>query len=373
MTCDYCNNSCGKCHPAKYGCDFDIQVNPFDASIWNVTINGATTRVKIPKIAETDTKLSTSYTSASLNYNAEKHTDTITGAQLGSLVNLADLRDVKAKDADPFDLLVYHPYCDECGDSCTPKDARWVKYHIPDDDANVLEADGDGYYHVLTLSDCGGIQGGRIAKGYDDSEIRCMLDNLLRAIAPFSGEGQMIDVQPGGSTLDFDGYLDPNTGNFGITWKDWDVGTIQVAHGAVNGRLNATVDFDYETGRATYTITSIYYDKVVYTVDATASTVTPMTTTIWGCFPGSYDLTASHATLTSEGLKIFERSVVIQTGNSYTQTIGVTFNGNYQITLNPNGGMSGWIPVMRLYNDWIGDDDGIDQVRYKNPLNWESC
>ena len=52
----YCNkcSSCGGdpcgcgCKPAKYGCDFNIMANPFDASIWNVTINGATTKVKRP-------------------------------------------------------------------------------------------------------------------------------------------------------------------------------------------------------------------------------------------------------------------------------------------------------------------------------------
>ena len=83
MTCDCnCNKSCGDpcgcgCKPAKYGCDFDIQVNPFDPSIWNVTICGATTRVKVPNLNETDTKLSANYTSASLTYNAEKHTDII--------------------------------------------------------------------------------------------------------------------------------------------------------------------------------------------------------------------------------------------------------------------------------------------------------
>ena len=64
--------------------------NPFDPSIWNVTINGATTRVKIPKFNETDTKLSTNYTSASLIYNAEKHTDIITGAQLGALIKMEE-------------------------------------------------------------------------------------------------------------------------------------------------------------------------------------------------------------------------------------------------------------------------------------------
>lgn len=345
--------------------------NPFDPSIWNVTINGATTKVKIPKINETDTKLSTSYTNKSLIYNAEKHTDTITGNQLGALINLDDLRDVDANSPDSNDLLVFHPYCDECGEGCTPKNAHWIKYHIPDEDTNILEPDQDGYYHVLALSDCGGIVGGRITKPSMDEELLCRFNNLLRAIAPFEGDGQMIDVQSGGSSAGFEGGLNPNTGDFYIAWKDW-VGSTQVAHGRVTGKLNATNDFDYETGKITYHIRSIYYDKVVYNIDTT-NTYDAMTTTIWGCFPGTYDLSASHSTLTNEGLKIFERTTAVAPGNDYTQTLGITYNGDYTITLNPNGGQSAWIDVMRLYNDWIGDDDGIVEVRYRNPLNWENC
>lgn len=161
--CNNCNHdpcSCG-CKPAKYGCDFDIMANPYDPTIWNVTINGATTRVKIPKIAETDTKLSTSYTTASLTYNAEKHTDIITGSQLGSLIKIEDLRDTDASDADSCDLLVYHPYCSECGDSCAPKDARWTAYHIPDAE-DTVPVDDEGYYRVLTKSDCGCIEEGKL-------------------------------------------------------------------------------------------------------------------------------------------------------------------------------------------------------------------
>lgn len=162
MTCNYCNKNCGACDkcqsPARYGCDFDIQANPFDSGIWNVTIGGATTRVKIPKLNETDTKLSTSYTSASLIYNAEKHTDVITGAQLGSLINLADLRDTDAANADSCDLLVYNPYCSECGDGCSPKNAKWEHYHIPDAGDCEIELDADGYYHVLVKDDCGCIK-----------------------------------------------------------------------------------------------------------------------------------------------------------------------------------------------------------------------
>lgn len=162
MTCDNCfNNSCGcdPCsHPAKYGCDFDIQGNPFDPSIWNVTINGATKRVKIPKIAETDTKLSTSYSAAALTYNAEKHVDTITGAQLGGLINVEDLRDTETANADSCDLLVYNPHCSECGDGCKPKNARWKNYHIPDAGDCEVELGDDGYYRVLVKDDCGCIR-----------------------------------------------------------------------------------------------------------------------------------------------------------------------------------------------------------------------
>lgn len=159
--CSSCGSdpcSCGGCKPAKYGCDLSIMANPFDPSIWNVTINGAVTKVKIPKINETDTKLSTNYTSASLIYNAERHTDIITGAQLGQLINLEDLRDTETGSADSCDLLVYNPSCSECGDGCEPKNPRWTNYHIPDAGDCEIELDDDGYYHVLIKDDCGCIK-----------------------------------------------------------------------------------------------------------------------------------------------------------------------------------------------------------------------
>lgn len=162
MSCNKCFNnpcSCGGCRPARYSChDFQIDANPFDASIWNVTLNGATTKVKIPKINETDTKLSTNFTNSSLVYNAEKHTDIITGSQLGQLINLEDLRDTEVSNADSCDLLVYNPYCSECGDGCKPKNARWKHYHIPDAGDCELELDDEGYYHVLVKDDCGCIK-----------------------------------------------------------------------------------------------------------------------------------------------------------------------------------------------------------------------
>lgn len=163
-TCSKCNScgydpcGCGGCKPAKIGKDFNIMANPYDASVWNVTINGATKRVKIPKINETDTKLSTNYTSSSLIYNSEKHTDIVTGAQLGSLIKLEDLRDTDTPLAESCDLLVYNPGCSSCGGACKPKEARWRNYHIPDAGDCEIPLDSDGYYHVLVKDDCGCIR-----------------------------------------------------------------------------------------------------------------------------------------------------------------------------------------------------------------------
>lgn len=153
--------------------------NPFDASVWMVTIQGATTKVKIPKINETDTKLSTNFIGSSLIYNAEKHTDTITGSQLGQLINLEDLRDTEVANADSCDLLVYNPYCSDCGDGCKPKNARWTHYHIPDAGDCELELDDEGYYHVLVKDDCGCIKECKLPVMADGSiQISYMRDSV---------------------------------------------------------------------------------------------------------------------------------------------------------------------------------------------------
>lgn len=164
MSCNNCNRcgddpcSCGGCNPARYSCDFSIQVDPFNPYVWLFDSCGKISRVDIPKIPETCTSLSTNFSAASLVYNSECGQDIITGHQLGQLINLDDLRDVDAADADSCDLLVFDPGCAECGDGCKPKPAMWRKYHIPDAGDCEVEPDDDGYYHVLIKDDCGCIK-----------------------------------------------------------------------------------------------------------------------------------------------------------------------------------------------------------------------
>lgn len=163
--CNSCHNdpcSCRGCEPARYSCGFNIQADPFDPSTWLFDFNGCLNRIKIPKISETCTNLSTNFSSASLIYNSECGQNVITGNQLGGLVSLDDLRDVEVPNADSCDLLVFDPGCTACGDGCKPKPAQWRNYHIPDAGDCEVEPDADGYYRVLVKDDCGCIRECRI-------------------------------------------------------------------------------------------------------------------------------------------------------------------------------------------------------------------
>lgn len=159
--CNSCSKDpcgCNKCEPARYSCGFNIYADPFDATTWIFDNCGQTHRVKIPKIAETCTNLSTNFSTSELIYNGECGTTSINGHQLGQLINLNDLRDVEVTDADSCDLMVFDPGCTACGDGCKPKPAMWRKYHIPDAEDCEIEPDDDGYYHVLIKDDCGCIK-----------------------------------------------------------------------------------------------------------------------------------------------------------------------------------------------------------------------
>ena len=168
MSCSKCNRcgdnpcGCGRCEPARYSCDFNISVDPYDPYMWIFDNCGKLSRVRIPKIPETCTSLSTDFSIASLVYDGECGVDKISGCDLGSLINLDCLRDVEAPTPDSCDLLVFDPGCSECGSGCKPKPAQWRNYHIPDADDCSLEPDSDGFYKVLVKDDCGCIRECRI-------------------------------------------------------------------------------------------------------------------------------------------------------------------------------------------------------------------
>ena len=171
--CNQCNHnpcSCGGCEPARYSCGFDIYADPFDPSTWVIDNCGVLKHIKVPK-NETCTNLSLDFSTASLIYNGECGQNTISGCDIGSIINLDCLRDVDAPSPDSCDLLVFDPGCTDCGNGCKPKPAMWRNYHIPDAGDCEVEPDADGYYHVLVKDDCGCIKECRIPVVPDGSTI----------------------------------------------------------------------------------------------------------------------------------------------------------------------------------------------------------
>lgn len=381
---------CGGCKPACYKPYFNLQADPLNPDYWLWEMDGESGRVKLPRLNETDTTLSTNYSNSTLNYKAERHNDTITGDQLGSIINLDDLRDVDATNPDACSILVFNPGCGEC--PCSPDEERWKKYHIPEATAEAVAK--NEFYHVLERTDCGCIRETKIPEMPD---WKCIVNNLINAIKPFEGDGRMIDVQGGGSTPQFYGGLDPHTGEFFIHWSDWwarnllDTSLLKndvrdtlggvlcnrVGQGVLSGKLTASNTFNAETGKMTYNISQIYYRNTTYTRDYIGVISLPMTHYAWGCFPGTHDLAASHETLNNEGLALYGGHMFWGPGQSTSDenlVINKTFTGSYSVELNAGGGESNWINVIRLYNDWGDyDDDGLVQLRYRNPLNWTQC
>lgn len=136
--CNKCNrcDPCGGCAPAHYDCSFNIEASPYDPSTWMVTTCGMMHKVKVPKINETDTKLSTNYSNETLVYNAERHTDIVTGSQLGDIINLDYLRDVeidKSLNGHCYELI-YRKWA-ACGDGCRSAADKWMNFNINSDDA----------------------------------------------------------------------------------------------------------------------------------------------------------------------------------------------------------------------------------------------
>ena len=178
--CNSCNscNKCGSCNAARYDCSFNIEVSPYDPYTWLVTTCGMPHKVKIPKFPETCTSLSVNGTDATLVYKGECDTDIIAGSQLGSIIRLNDLKDVDAPLPNHCSMLVFDPYCAECGDGCTAPADMWRAYTIPDAGDCIIPLEEDGYYKVLVKDDCGCIKECRLpAKPEDEDKIIYLRDS----------------------------------------------------------------------------------------------------------------------------------------------------------------------------------------------------
>lgn len=152
--CDPCKKGC--CDPARFSSDFSLTPDANDPHYWWVCLNGLTKKIRVPNIAETGTYLDLDCTNKTLTYYGETEKQVFDGSQLGCLLKLDDISDVRAEHPEGCSMLVFNPGCGGC--PCDPEEDTWQAYKIPDAGDCEIEPDDDGYYHVLVKNDCGCIK-----------------------------------------------------------------------------------------------------------------------------------------------------------------------------------------------------------------------
>lgn len=401
-SCEDPCNRCDKCTEAAYDCNFSISAVPFDPTTWNVTWCGKLHKVKLPPFPETDTTLSINYSNATLNYKAERHLDTLTGQQLGSIINVGDLRDTAVDyttDAMCYELI-YHKYGD-CGEGCKSPEDRWSTFSIDNDGAlgsqiryvrganrygcpYFLNVPSDpsqywfqgwrgdtlenGYYQPTPVSQLPTAPNGDyyVLSQYPSNKQpvvgtlpwQCMMENIFGNLG-VNVNGVWTEVQ---GTPGFWAWFDQITGDWTINWTDWNdlAATQRAGYGQISGKLNWDISFDTATGSMKYVIHNIYFNRMVWTVDQGVTQSTAPTMSLWGISIPSGEETQVMWPVT------FGKA-------SVSQLIGVAIPCEQTVIVGP-GQTTGVFNFVKIYVDWVGDDEGYMGVQFKSNLSgWKQC
>lgn len=137
-------NNCS-CKKATCGCDpckqntccepfLDIDEMPDSVSTLRYNINGLTAWYDYGNMiyqTQTDTRLSADVLKRVLIYMAERHTDSISAKELGSILHIADIGDVDISEVTDNSLFVYKKDND-CAHGCEGINNRWVAWNASD-------------------------------------------------------------------------------------------------------------------------------------------------------------------------------------------------------------------------------------------------
>lgn len=132
-SCNQCDRSCG-C-PATY---LGIESLPDNISVLRFNLDGKRTDYDYQNLVyqtQTDTSLVADIINRLLAYSAERHTDTITAQELGSILHLADLGDVSTANATAGSLLTYQQ-ANNCGEGCVGTQDNWKIWNALDEQTN---------------------------------------------------------------------------------------------------------------------------------------------------------------------------------------------------------------------------------------------
>lgn len=145
--CNKCNPCRKKCCPEPCGCPtqiLSISTVHDDTPAWlRFNLGGKSIDydfTSVVKAAETDTSMSLDIANRNFIYNAERHKDSFSASELGSILHIADIGDVDISGVTDNSLFVYQKNSD-CGEGCKGIDNSWVAWNSQDNNNLVDQVD----------------------------------------------------------------------------------------------------------------------------------------------------------------------------------------------------------------------------------------
>lgn len=150
--CATCEDKCHKCDPChKPDCAcpepfIGLDKVPYKGATYRINDNGKTALWDLNEgvnEAQTDTSLIINVIDRLLQFSAERHTDSISAQELGSILHLADLGDVSTKGADNGATMVFKKG-NTCSSGCVGSSNVWEPWNALDID-NMASSTTYGY------------------------------------------------------------------------------------------------------------------------------------------------------------------------------------------------------------------------------------
>lgn len=159
MSCncnDRCHEGCGCRKPCGCAKPFlDIDEMPDSVSILRFNFDGMSAWYDYGNLVyktQTDTSISVDAIERVLKHMAERHTDTITARELGSILHIADIGDVDITGVEDNSLFVYQKD-NNCAHGCEGINNSWIawnsKDHMVDSMRTVMGFDANGAPQTL--------------------------------------------------------------------------------------------------------------------------------------------------------------------------------------------------------------------------------
>lgn len=138
-----CKATCG-CEKERCGCPkpiFDIDEMPNDVATLRFNYDGISAWYDFNNMiyqTQTDTTVSVDAIARVLKHMAERHTDTISAKELGSILHLADIADVDITEVQDNSMLVYSKD-GTCPSGCDGINNSWVGWNALDEQTTETE------------------------------------------------------------------------------------------------------------------------------------------------------------------------------------------------------------------------------------------